>query len=98
MKTHPETNSGADKSCDNFIDGLFDNKDEDEDALLEDSSNTENPMENSIANDSLDNSAIGKNIETCPKKIGLVVNASAGSIITLIILLLEPHKLKHQNC
>ena len=60
LKTHPETNSGADKSCDNFIKGLFDNKDEDEDALLEDSSNTENPMENSIANDSLDNSAIGK--------------------------------------
>ena len=52
LKTNPETNSGVDKSCDNFIEGLFDNKDKGDDALLEDSSD--------IANDSLDNSAIGK--------------------------------------
>ena len=45
LNTSPETNSDVDKNCDDFIKGLFDNKD---DTTLLDNSN-----------DSLDNSAIG---------------------------------------
>ena len=50
LNVYPETNSVVDKRDDNFIDGLFNNKDND--ILLEDSTD--------ISNDSLDNSAIGK--------------------------------------
>ena len=50
LNVHPETNSVVDKRDDNFIDGLFNNKDND--ILLEDSTD--------VSNDSLDKSAIGK--------------------------------------
>ena len=46
LSSHPETISSVDKNCDDFLNGLFDNKDDN--ALLD------------ISNDSLDNSGIGK--------------------------------------
>ena len=49
LNTSPETILDVDKNCDDFVQKLFDNKDDN--ALLD--------VSNDISNDSLDNSAIG---------------------------------------